>query len=206
MCKCVSGLVWCGIVWWGCVHCVWVGGQMCKCVSGLVCCGVVWWGCVHCVWVGGQMCKCVSGLVWCGVVWWGCVHCVWVGGQMCKCVSGLVWCGGVVYMVHEAVCGSGWVCSCTHVSKTWALVYFPAKVGYICAVGHMHHLQCSALKVSDCRGHCTQHTQGECHQVITRKLSPGYPLGPANVGDSVQVGAMVLGMTTVASVGSCWSA
>ena len=64
-------LVWCCVAWL-CTLCV--GGWADVCVSGLVWFGVVWLGCVHCVWVGGQMCKCVSGLVWCGVVWWGCVH------------------------------------------------------------------------------------------------------------------------------------
>ena len=63
----MSGLVWCCVMWQGCAHCVWVGGQMCKCVSG----------------VG----RCVSVLVvWCGVALCGGVVyivCGWEG----RCVS-----------------------------------------------------------------------------------------------------------------------
>lgn len=77
MYKCVTGLVWCRVMWWVCVHGMsgdgWVGGRVSVCLVwfSVVCGGIVY---MVCAGVEGWMCKCVSGLVWFDVVWWGCVH------------------------------------------------------------------------------------------------------------------------------------
>lgn len=78
MYKCVTGLGWCRVMWWVCVHGMsgdgWVGGCVSVCLVwfGVVLCGGIVY--MVCAGVGGWMCKCVSGLVWFGAVWCGCVH------------------------------------------------------------------------------------------------------------------------------------